>query len=146
VIFPRVNGIIAGTAANTPRLTLACRCRAAGSRERECDTMPAAAPIHKGENMNEEQLQRIEKGFAAATPLSIYNPHGDRALADIMVDLESRTIVPALIAEVRSLRAKLDAVPVDAITFLWRFAPRNSASQRMTMAVGDWLQKRAVQP
>lgn len=65
--------------------------------------------------MNEEQLQRIEKGFAAATPLSIYNPHGDRALADIMVDLESRTIVPALIAEVRRLRAKLDAVPVDAI-------------------------------
>ena len=65
--------------------------------------------------MNEEQLQRIEKGFAAATPLSIYNPHGDRALADIMVDLESRTIVPALIAEVRRLRAKLDAVPVEAI-------------------------------
>ena len=61
--------------------------------------------------MNEQELQRIEKGFAAATPLSIYNPHGDRALADIMVDLESRTIVPALIAEVRSLRAKLDAVP-----------------------------------
>jgi hypothetical protein len=61
--------------------------------------------------MNEQQLQRIEKGFAAGTPLSIYNPHGDRALADIMIDLESRAIVPALLAEVRSLRAKLDAVP-----------------------------------
>ena len=68
--------------------------------------------------MNEEQLQRIEKGFAVATPLSIYNPHSDRALVDIMVDLESRTIVPALIAEVRALRAKLDAVPVSAISYM----------------------------
>lgn len=64
--------------------------------------------------MNEEQLQRIEMGFAAATPLSVYDPHGNRALADIMVDLESRTIVPALIAEVRRLRAKLATVQVYA--------------------------------
>jgi hypothetical protein len=53
-----------------------------------------------------------------------------------------------LLDEVRQLRAKLDAVPVDDITFLWRFAPRNSASLRACGKVGDWLSTvgKAVQP
>jgi Holliday junction resolvase-like predicted endonuclease len=46
------------------------------------------------------------------------------------------------------LRAKLDAVPVDDITFLWRFAPRNAASLRVCGKVGDWLStvRKAAQP
>ena len=90
--------------------------------------------------MNEQQLQRIEKGFAAGTPLSIYNPHGDRALADIMIDLESRAIVPALLAEVRSLRAKLDAVP--KYTFACLQAKERGEMSFMTL--DEWMQ--AVQP
>ena len=114
--------------------------------------------------MNEEQLQRIEKGFAAATPLSVYNPHGDRALADIMVDLESRTIVPALIAEVRRLRAKHDAVPVEAVRKLranlstdGEYSIRRSDGDSMFIgetimlgtlfeAIDKWLDTQAAQP
>ncbi len=89
--------------------------------------------------MNEQELQRIEKGFARATPLEFYNPHGDRNLADIMVDLESRTIVPALIAEVRALRAKLDAVPIEAIALLlWGDATAFGYVEACGM-VGNWL-------
>lgn len=63
--------------------------------------------------MTEQELQRIEKGFAAGTPLKYYNPHGDRLTVDIMIDLESRTIVPALIAEVRRLQTILDEMTGD---------------------------------
>lgn len=94
--------------------------------------------------MTEEQLRRIEKGFARATPLSIYNPHGDRALVDIMVDLESRTIVPALIAEVRSLRAKLDAVPVDALRFCVDAA--DYTYDAVVDVADEWLKTLEVQP
>ena len=85
--------------------------------------------------MNEEQLQRIEKGFAVATPLSIYNPHSDRALVDIMVDLESRTIVPALIAEVRALRAKLDAVP----GYVFACINARERGEMVLPSLGEWL-------
>ena len=85
--------------------------------------------------MNEEQLQRIEMGFAEATPLSVYDPHGNRALADIMVDLESRTIVPALIAEVRSLRAKLDAVP----EYLFWCLLERDRGESVFPSLGEWI-------
>ena len=90
--------------------------------------------------MNEEQLQEIEERANAATPGKWEPVHANNdvriwrdgcivavfpynmpyyttahnADADAVFCVNAREDVPALIAEVRSLRAKLDAVPVYA--------------------------------
>jgi hypothetical protein len=98
--------------------------------------MPAAAPIQKGENMNEQELQAIEERANKATPGQLemviankdvriwrdgcivaifpdampYYTTVNNADADAEFYVAARADVPALIAEVRGLRAKLDAV------------------------------------
>lgn len=54
--------------------------------------------------------------------------------------MELRLDLGATVEQANKAAMELAAVPVDEITFLWRSAPRNSASQRACMRVGDWLQ------
>jgi len=61
----------------------------------------------------------------------------------------ARADVPALIAEVRSLRAKLDAVPVAELRFWWdpfKDALTNDAIERAAATIEAWLKTQEVQP
>ena len=104
--------------------------------------------------MNEEQLQAIEERANVATPglwfyrsqciyggmvLACVIPIRDNADADAAFIAHARADVPALIAEVRRLRAKLDAVPVDAMGTVMEVAdiPFGYLAERNT--IGAWL-------
>ena len=51
----------------------------------------------------------------------------------------TRTDVPALIAEVRTLRTKLDATPVDAIRAIYDSVPVNNWTRAPLKAIKQWL-------
>ena len=102
--------------------------------------------------MNEQELQAIEERANAATPgpwsmqqstlwldVSIgYLAHG-LAERDKVFIAHAREDVPALIAEVRELRAKLDAVPIDAIRAIYDSVPVNNWTRAPLKAIRQWL-------
>ena len=51
----------------------------------------------------------------------------------------AREDVPALIAEVRALRSKLDAVPIDAIRAIYDSVPVNNWTRAPLKAIRQWL-------
>ena len=121
--------------------------------------------------MTEQELQAIEERASKATPgawianeshydIAVFAPHpsesGNTLIAEIDGGISedskrdadfiahARTDVPALIAEVRSLRAKLDAVPVMAILQLTKDAIDDAWSRKTLRAVRPWLKTQAV--
>ncbi len=117
--------------------------------------------------MNEEQLQAIEERANKATPgpwhcyysLSvgatvqqgpgkpwIFRAQEGATRADLDFVAAAREDVPALIAEVRSLRAKLDAVPVTAINQLAMDSIDDAWSRKSLRAVRAWLKTQEPHP
>lgn len=121
--------------------------------------------------MTDQELQAIEERANAATPgpwkaneshydFAVFAPHpsesGNTLIAQIdggiSTDSErdadfiaaAREDVPALIAEVRDLRAKLDAVPVMAILQLTKDATNDAWSRKTLQTVRKWLKTQAV--
>ena len=80
--------------------------------------------------------------------ITTQNVHASELEGDAKTDAEfiahAREDVPALIAEVRSLRAKLDAVPVMAILQLTKDAIDDAWSRKTLRAVRAWLKTQAV--
>jgi len=71
------------------------------------------------------------------------NVHASELTGDAGTDAEfiahAREDVPALIAEVRSLRAKLDAVPADAIRAIYDSVPVDNWTRKPLGAIRRWL-------
>ena len=57
----------------------------------------------------------------------------------------AREDVPALIAEVRELRAKLDAVPIDAIRAIYDSVPVSNWTRKPLAEIRKWLAARGKQ-
>ena len=104
--------------------------------------------------MNEEQLQAIEERANKATSgpyfyrgQCIYSgmvlicviPTRNNNDADGAFITNARADVPALIAEVRWLRAKLDATPTDAIRAIYDSVPVNNWTRAPLKAIRQWL-------
>jgi predicted dithiol-disulfide oxidoreductase (DUF899 family) len=120
--------------------------------------------------MNEQELQAIEARCNAATPgpwgeekddrsYIVIAPHpelgscncciaeidgwfSDDSKRDCAFIAAARADVPALLAEVRALRAKLDAVPVEALLFWWDpFTAKltNEAIEKAFTTIEAWL-------
>ena len=53
--------------------------------------------------------------------------------------------MPALIAEVRELRAKLDAVPIDAIRAIYDSVPVSNWTRKPLAEIRKWLAARGKQ-
>ena len=74
------------------------------------------------------------------------NVHASELEGDASTDADfiahARADVPALIAEVRSLRAKLDAVP----EYATYYRERNVWEDELPMTLDEWLAKQEVQP
>ena len=99
--------------------------------------------------MNEERLQVIEERRKHANGMNITNAvHDSDACthADYTFVEWALEDVSALIAEVRSLRDKLDAVPVMEILQLTKDATNDAWSRKALQAVRKWLKTQAVQP
>lgn len=116
--------------------------------------------------MTEQDLQEIEERANAATPgpwefsigeaWTVYRDNtyteaiailpsgadGNHARNNAMFTARARADVPALIAEVRSLRAKLDAVP-DYV--FWCF-DEHERGRDVFPLLDEWLSKQEVQP
>ena len=99
--------------------------------------------------MNEERLQVIEERRKHANGMNITNAvHDSDACthADYTFVEWALEDVSALIAEVRSLRDKLDAVPVMEILQLTKDATNDAWSRKTLQTVRKWLKTQAVQP
>ena len=98
--------------------------------------------------MNEERLQVIEERRKHANGMNITNAvHDSDACthADYTFVEWALEDVPALIAEVRSLRDKLDAVPVMEILQLTKDATNDAWSRKALQAVRKWLKTQEPQ-
>jgi hypothetical protein len=98
--------------------------------------------------MNEERLQVIEERRKHANGMNITNAvHDSDACthADYTFVEWALEDVSALIAEVRSLRDKLDAVPVMAILQLTKDATNDAWSRKALQAVRKWLKTQEPQ-
>lgn len=98
--------------------------------------------------MNEERLQVIEERRKHANGMNITNAvHDSDACthADYTFVEWALEDVSALIAEVRSLRDKLDAVPVMEILQLTKDATNDAWSRKALQAVRKWLKTQEPQ-
>ena len=98
--------------------------------------------------MNEERLQVIEERRKHANGMNITNAvHDSDACthADYTFVEWALEDVSALIAEVRSLRDKLDAVPVMEILQLTKDATNEAWSRKALQAVQKWLKTQEPQ-
>ena len=75
--------------------------------------------------------------------ITTQNVHASELEGDAKTDAEfiahAREDVPALIAEVRALRSKLDAVPIDAIRAIYDSVPVNNWTRAPLKAIRQWL-------
>ncbi len=97
--------------------------------------------------MNEQQLLVIEERAKQADGINITNAVHDSdgcTHADYTFVEWALEDVSALIAEVRDLRAKLDAVPVMAILQLTKDATNDAWSRKTLQTVRKWLKTQAV--
>ena len=98
----------------------------------------------KGETMNEQQLQAIEERRKGADMITIEDAvttYPMHKMADAYFAEWVGDDVNALIAEVRLLRAKLDAVPVDAIKAIIGSVQRDNWTRKPLGVVERWLAK-----